>query len=225
MSARHRLSGLMLLGSLVMGCGSGGPTGPNNIVIAVSPTARSASVIVGQVAPGDSATVSMAGPRADSTFWVAAKKSSWLVLVNINGKGSGQLAWLREASGLAVGTYVDTITVTVVGSATTTARIVDTLHVLPLPPPTGPFAISPSTVATGGTVTVTSSDFRLRGTAVFLQFEDTAVPMTRIGPTEFTAQIPANLPAGVYHPLLLLDEFSFVLDQVTVVAAGGLRNP
>lgn len=209
--------GALLL--LVGACGDS--TGPNRISISVEPAVRSATAIVGQAAPSDSVMVSMAGPNADSTFWVAARRSSWLVLATPNGKGSARLRWFRESTDLEVGTYVDTITVTVVGSPTTMARVVDTLRVLPPPPPTGPFTISSTTVSPGGTLSVTSGDFRVWNGTVRLQFEDLMVPMSRSGVTEFTATVPPGMAPGPYSVRLLLGEYSFVLPTVTVTAGGG----
>jgi hypothetical protein len=208
---------------LLAACGSGGPTiQTSGITLEVNSNGTSATVIKGSAAPGDSVSVTLAGPNSDVAYWVVAKKSTWLILGNINGKGSGPLHWTRETLGLDVGTYVDTITITLVGSPNTFAKVYDTLHIAAPPPPSGPFAITPHEVVAGGTVTVTSNDFRIRGTTVTLQFDDTTVPMTRIGETQFTAQVPLTV-SGTIVPRLQLDEFTIVLDAITVLPAG-LRN-
>src|SRR6185295_9712438 len=51
------------------------------------------------------------------------------------GTGSGTVAWTRNATGLAVGTYVDTITVTAAGAASSPSVVYDTLQVTAIPVP------------------------------------------------------------------------------------------
>ena len=96
------------------------------VTIAVSPAARSASVQQGTAAPSDNATVTLSGTNAASTAWSATKKKAWLTLTTASGTGSGTVAWSRNATGLAVGTYVDTITVT---AASASAVVYDTLKI------------------------------------------------------------------------------------------------
>ncbi len=90
---------------------------PIPVTVAVSPSARVVSVQQGNAAPSDNATVTLSGTNAGSTAWSATKKKAWLTLSISSGTGSGTVAWTRNATGLAVGTYVDTITVTAAASS------------------------------------------------------------------------------------------------------------
>jgi hypothetical protein len=63
------------------------------------------------------------------TAWTATKRRAWTTLTTSSGTGSGRVRWSRDASGLAVGTYVDTITVTASGATGSPAILVDTLRV------------------------------------------------------------------------------------------------
>jgi hypothetical protein len=100
------------------------------VTLAVTPAARSVSVQHGATAPSDNGTVTLTGTNASSTAWTAAKKATWNTLTTASGTGSGSVAWSRNATGLAVGTYVDTITVTAPSAANgSPARIFDTLRI------------------------------------------------------------------------------------------------
>jgi hypothetical protein len=72
-------------------------------------------------------TLDVANPAA--TTWLATHGGgAWLTLNTTRGTGNGTLRWQRDAAVLpAAGTYVDTITVAVQGSAASVVRLVDTL--------------------------------------------------------------------------------------------------
>ncbi len=106
---------------------------PVPVVIAVSPAARSVSVQQGNAAPSDNATVTLTGTNAASTAWTATKRQAWLTFTNASGTGSGTVTWSRNASGLAVGTYVDTITVASAGVTGSPATVYDTLKITAAP--------------------------------------------------------------------------------------------
>ena len=109
---------------------SGGtPPPPPPLVLAVSPAARNASVVQGAAAPSDQATVTLSGTNSAATLWSATKRKSWTSLVTGSGTGSGTLTWSRNATGLAVGTYVDTLTVTASGASGSPGVVYDTLRV------------------------------------------------------------------------------------------------
>ncbi len=117
---------------------------PVPITVAVSPMNRSTSAQINTAAPQDSATVTLTGDGAASAAWTATKQQTWTTLTTASGTGNGRIRWQRNTGGLAVGTWVDTITITA-GSATT--RVIDTLVILPAPvspppPPPAPKAIS-----------------------------------------------------------------------------------
>ena len=104
-----------------------GGSGTIPVVVSVSPAGRSVSVAQGSVAPGDNATVTLSGTVAWSTAWTVSRKKSWTTLITTRGAGSGSLAWTRSTSGLAVGTYIDTLTV--VAAGITPAVLFDTLKI------------------------------------------------------------------------------------------------
>ena len=115
------------------------------VALAVSPAARSTSTQVGMSAASDNAAVALTGTNASTTTWTATKKKSWTTLTTASGTGSGTVGWSRSASGLAAGTYVDTITVTAPGAASgSPATVFDTLKITAAPVPVV-LAVSPGT--------------------------------------------------------------------------------
>ncbi|HEY4320798.1 MAG TPA: S8 family serine peptidase [Gemmatimonadales bacterium] len=135
------------------------------VTLAVTPPARSVTVTQGSVAPADNATITLSGTNASTTVWTATNKGNWNMLTVGSGTGTGTLTWNRSATGLAVGTYVDTITVTAVGVAGS-SRLVDTLKITAAPPPVT-VAVSASarsvTMAPGTDVTADNVTFTLSG--------------------------------------------------------------
>ena len=124
---------------------------PVPLALTVSPTSRSASAQAGTAAPSDEATVTITGDGSSSAAWSATKKKAWTTLTTANGTGSGTVAWNRITNGLAAGTYVDTITVSVAG--VTPRTIIDTLTITSAPVPLA-LSVSPasrSTSAVAGT--------------------------------------------------------------------------
>ena len=110
-------------------------TAPPPLVLAVSPGSRNVAVQQGSAAPTDNATVTLSGTGAASAAWTATKKKSWTTLTTATGTGSGTVAWSRNATGLAVGTYVDTITVSATGATGSPDVVFDTLRITAAPPP------------------------------------------------------------------------------------------
>ncbi len=126
---------------------------PIPLSMSVSPVARSVSVQQGNAAPSDNASITISGTGASSTAWSASKRQAWTTLTTASGTGSGTVAWSRNASGLAVGTYVDTITVTSGVSSGSPSVIYDTLRITAAPPPP-PLAIAVSPLGRKATVQV-----------------------------------------------------------------------
>ncbi len=78
----------------------------------------------------DSVVVTILGEGAASGAWTATHRSaSWITLLTASGTGSGRVRWRRDPTGLATGTYVDTITVSVASAVGSPARIVDSLTI------------------------------------------------------------------------------------------------
>ena len=144
----------------------GGAPPPTPLVLAVSPAARNASVVQGASAPSDQAGVTLSGTNSTTTPWSATKQKSWTTLTTASGAGSGTLAWSRNATGLAVGTYVDTLTVTATGVATPSV-VYDTLRITAAPVPVV-LAVSPTarslSVAQGTTAAGDQASVTLSGT-------------------------------------------------------------
>jgi subtilisin len=118
---------------------------PVPLTLAVSPGSRSVSVVAGTAAAGSNATVTLAGDNAANTAWSAAKRKAWTTLTTASGSGSGSVAWSRSTSGLAAGTYVDTITVSVAG--VTPRIVIDSLVITAAPVPLT-LAVSPGSRST-----------------------------------------------------------------------------
>jgi hypothetical protein len=135
------------------------------VTLAASPAARSVSVQQGTSAPADNAAITLAGTNGGTTGWTAVKHQPWLTLTTASGTGSGVVAWTRRATGLAVGTYVDTIRVST--AVTPSVTIVDTLKITALPVPIA-LAVSPSgrhaTVQQGSAAPADAVTLALTGT-------------------------------------------------------------
>src|ERR1019366_8322809 len=108
---------------------------PVPLTLVVSPHSRSASVVLGAAAPTDNVAITLTGDGAAATTWYASGPRAWTALVNGGGSGSGTLSWHRNAAGLAVGTYIDTLVVTANGAAGSPVSVVDTLRVTQPPVP------------------------------------------------------------------------------------------
>ena len=100
------------------------------VTLAVAPPSRRDTAIAGATtAHADSADVTFTGDSAATATWTATKLHAWTTLTVAAGTGNGRVKWSRNPTGLAVGRYVDTITVTSPGALNSPARVVDTLVV------------------------------------------------------------------------------------------------
>ncbi len=144
--------------------GGGGTTPPT---LALSPGSRSVIVAQGGTAPGDQATVTISGTNASTASWSATKRKSWTTITAGSGTGSGIVGWSRNPTGLALGTYVDTITVSVTGATGSPAHVIDTLVVSAAATPVT-MAVSPgsrrATVVEGGAAEPDSATVAMSGT-------------------------------------------------------------
>jgi hypothetical protein len=105
------------------------PPPPSPLTEAVSPASRYRSAKVGTSLLTDSAQALLTGTGADLTAWTATNLKPWLTLSAAAGVGSGTLRWSRNLTGLAAGTYVDTITVVALGAIGSPSTVIDTLVV------------------------------------------------------------------------------------------------
>ncbi len=141
-------------------------TAPVPLTLVVAPHSRSASVAQGSAAPDDNAAVTLTGDGASTTTWFVTGAKTWTSLVNGGGTGSGSLAWHRNAAGLAVGVYIDTLTITANGATGSPIGVIDTLRVTQPPVPLT-LAVSPAsrnvTIAQGGSAAATTATVTLAG--------------------------------------------------------------
>lgn len=134
------------------------PSQPLRLV--VTPTARSATALVGTTPPSDNVRITLSGDASGKTVWTASALHPAAVLTATTGTGPGTATWTRNTAGLAVGVYVDTIIVVASGAAGSPAVILDTLHVIAVPSvPT--LLVSPAS----RTITVPWGDTAVAGTA------------------------------------------------------------
>ena len=119
-------SGLMLAGT--HGRGMFSRTVDLMLAMTARPESRVDSIAVGSTIPSvDSADIRFVGPGATSQAWTAVHGGgTWLTVTTASGTGNGVVSWTRDPTGLVLGTYLDTITVTATGSGLS-AAIVDTL--------------------------------------------------------------------------------------------------
>jgi len=101
------------------------------LTVAVSPTVRRDSVSTGDTGlRADSAMVILSGTNASTAAWSATHGAAgWIALTTSSGTGTSRLRWTRNATGLAEGTYVDTIRVTAPGAIDSPWSVFDTLIV------------------------------------------------------------------------------------------------
>jgi hypothetical protein len=68
-------------------------------------------------------TIEVRNGGSGPLVWTAANKSAWLTLGTVAGVGDGKVSWRMSTSGLATGTYRDTIVVVAVGATGSPAKI------------------------------------------------------------------------------------------------------
>ncbi|MCH8935475.1 MAG: hypothetical protein IIB90_07100 [Gemmatimonadetes bacterium] len=125
--AINSTSGLLLAGT--HGRGMFARTVVLVLGMTVSPDSRIDSIAVGSTTTtSDTAVVRFVGPGAATQPWTAAPGAgTWLTITTPNGTGNGVVRWTRDPTGLLLGTYVDTVSVTATGSGLSPAQIIDTL--------------------------------------------------------------------------------------------------
>lgn len=205
------------------------PPPPQPLALDVSPV-NHRDLLVNGASTGhpDSATVALSGDNSASTGWNASARHGWTQLTSAGGTGSGKLRWSRNPAGLAVGVYVDTITVS---AGALSASILDSLVISepPPPPPLSPLSavVSPGnrfkSVKVGTTVQQPdSAGVTLSGTGASLAAWSAfnAKPWTSLTSSVGTgsgtikwSRNPAGLSAGTY------------VDTITVVVPGALNSP
>lgn len=138
----------------------------DQLVLTVGPSSHSGVVREGQAELSlDSTVVSLTGPGADTTRWLAAHGSgNWLTLVDSSGVGDGIITWQRAPSGLSAGIYVDTITVVAGEAQESPAEIIDSLVVLqPLTLEVTPSSLTDTTTVGDASITEDSTLVALGG--------------------------------------------------------------
>ena len=101
----------------------------NTLTLAVSPRSFYTQVGTGGTAPDGASTITITGKWSATKAWTATKTKPWITMTTASGRGSGVARWKRNASGLAAGLYVDTITVIALGAVSSPSRIIDSLRV------------------------------------------------------------------------------------------------
>jgi hypothetical protein len=191
---------------------------PAPVTIALAPGSRTAIAQVGTAVGGDSASLTLAGDGADTKAWIVSKKKAWTTLTTVSGTGSASIKWSRSTAGLAVGVYVDTITVSASGVGY--RSVIDTLMITAAPVPLA-LAVTPSsrhvTVQVGAVVGGDSATVALSGanstttawTATKKRAWTTLTTAGGIGSGVVTwHRSTSGLSAGTY------------VDTITVTAAG-----
>jgi subtilisin family serine protease len=95
----------------------------------VSPSSRYHSVKLGSNVPADSARIVLSGMGAAATTWTASNAKPWIALSVAAGTGTGDVRWSHNLTGLAAGTYIDTITVVAPNAIGSPSLVIDTLIV------------------------------------------------------------------------------------------------
>lgn len=98
----------------------------------VTPQSRYHSAKQGTSSLADSAQVGLTGAGATAAAWTATSLKPWTTLTVAAGTGSGNVRWSHDLTGLAAGTYVDTISVVVANAIGSPSWVIDTLVVTAL---------------------------------------------------------------------------------------------
>jgi len=197
------------------------------VQLAIARPGHGRDVEVGDVtAVADSEAVTLLGLSTDSVGWSAtAGAGGWLSLQTTSGTGSGMLRWTLDPSGLDVGTYVDTITVSAAGALASPSELVDTLRVLPHLGVAATRLGAPDSVPTGAirvqtdSAAVTPTGFGAAG-ATWRATHGAAAWLTMVadsgsGPgTARWSVSAAGLPTGVY-----VDTIAISVDGSTMAPA------
>jgi M6 family metalloprotease-like protein len=198
----------------------------NALTLLAGAASRLDSALVGDVAPhADSLPLTLRGRNSGAASWAATHGSgAWLTLSTAAGQGSGMLRWIRDPTGLGVGSYIDTITVTAAGAAGSPLRILDTLEIL------GPLSVAVTPLShrdslpqgmTGAQVDSAAVLLASFGsdTATWTATHTSAAWLTLTGASGIGSGalrwsvIPAGLGSGLY------------VDTIVVTAAGALGSP
>ncbi len=103
---------------------------PSHLALAVS--GMRVAVLVGSTEPfADSVGVVFSGPRQGTEWTASHTGGDWIELTRTSGAGDGAVTWKVDPTGLAVGLYVDTVTVVGYRATGSPAVFVDTLAVQP----------------------------------------------------------------------------------------------
>jgi len=106
---------------------------------ALSAAARTGSALAGTgTAYPDSVALQVVGSNAATDTWTVSHRAAatWLRILTSSGQGSATLRWERDPTGLGEGVYLDTLTVSLPGYATSTPFLVDSFLVQ------GPLAVA-----------------------------------------------------------------------------------
>jgi len=106
---------------------------------ALSAASRSGSALTGTAtAHPDSVALQVIGSNAATDTWTVSHRAqaTWLRVLTPSGEGSATLRWERDPTGLGEGVYLDTLTVSLPGYATSTPFLVDSFLVQ------GPLAVA-----------------------------------------------------------------------------------
>ncbi|MGH7583411.1 MAG: BACON domain-containing protein [Gemmatimonadales bacterium] len=198
---------------------------PVPLALAITPLSRSASTTVGSNGPDDNVAITLSGDGAGATAWSASNRKSWNALATSVGTGNGVLTWHRNTAALAVGTYVDTITITASGAAGSPVQVFDTVHVTASPAPLG-LAVTPPSLsasaaqgsgAAGGSASVALSGTNAAAatwTATRRKAWTTLTTASGTGSgTMAWSRNSSGLAAGIY------------VDTITVTAPGAAGSP
>jgi len=135
----------LLLLLILMGCDPAAPVTspppppptppPVPLALAVNPPSRKATALPGGASSSDNAAVTLTGDSAATATWIATNRHPWITIVAASGTGNGTASWLRNLTGLASGTYVDTISIMAAGATGSPSFVIDTLQITTAPVP------------------------------------------------------------------------------------------
>lgn len=112
----------------------------------VAPAGARTTALVNATLPNGSTNVTFSGANGNLVSWIADLETcsgficpppppQFVYFTNRTGTGNGTVSWIRSASGIAAGTYVNTFKVTATGALGSPKFFADTLTLTATPPP------------------------------------------------------------------------------------------
>lgn len=213
---------LFLLGALLSACGGGGGgsgSPPPGAAMSLSTRSVSVSATTAQPSPTATVAVNIANPAGTQLFLQFSGTQHGVSNVSVASSTAASATvavTFQSPSSLGVGTYSDTVTVSVCNDINCTSQVGNSPQtfatqytVTQAPPPPTATSISPSQIDSGSAaflLTVTGTNFNSQSV---VQWNGLARPTTYVSGTQINAQInAADVASPGYYPVTVSNQAS-----------------